>query len=98
MSNKKELSPAQVEKIAHRFSILSEPVRLMLLQELLKKEQCVNDLVVAMGCSQANVSRHLSLLYQEGLLSRRKQGTTVYYSIGDPSVADLCKIVCARIA
>jgi DNA-binding transcriptional ArsR family regulator len=53
--------------------------------------------VEEMGCSQANVSRHLSLLYQEGLLARRKEGTTVYYSIGDASVEDLCKIVCARI-
>ena len=97
MSNRKTLSLATLEKVAHRFLTLSEPVRLRLIQTLLSGEHCVNDLVDAIGCSQANVSHHLNILSNEGILARRKRGITVFYSIADPSVEDLCKIVCDKI-
>ena len=97
MSSPKLISLPTLQKVARRFSVLSEPVRLQLIQELLRGERCVNRLVEKIGCSQANVSRHLNLLYSEGVLARRKEGVVVFYSIADPSVADLCKIVCRRL-
>lgn len=50
------------------------------------------------GSSQANVSRHLMALHKSGILQRRKEGVTVYYSIADNATVDMCQSVCAKIA
>jgi DNA-binding transcriptional ArsR family regulator len=44
--------------------------------------------------NQANVSRHLTAMHEAGLLKRRPDGTSVYYSIADPIVFQLCDLVC----
>ena len=49
------------------------------------------------GSTQANVSKHLSLLAQYGLVKRESRGTSVYYSIADHSVYELCELVCGQI-
>jgi DNA-binding transcriptional ArsR family regulator len=85
---------AMVETVARRFRLLGEPVRLKLLQLLECGERTVNSLAEASGGNQANVSRHLTALYSSGLLSRRRDGASVYYSIADPVVFQLCDLVC----
>jgi ArsR family transcriptional regulator len=57
----------------------------------------VTELVAATGLAQANVSRHLQTLTEEGILSRRKEGVTVVYSIADPGIFDLCEHVCGSV-
>jgi ArsR family transcriptional regulator len=57
----------------------------------------VTDIVEATGGSQSNVSKHLSLLLSHGLVGRRREGTSAYYSIIDDSVFDLCDNVCGGI-
>lgn len=87
-----------IERVAQRFKVLSEPVRLELLDTLARnQEMSVQELVDATGHRQANVSKHLNLMAREGLLSRRKEGLYVYYAIDDPSIQGLCFLVTTRL-
>jgi len=88
----------QIAKAARRFKILSEPVRLELLNQMQQHgEMTVSELVEATGHQQANVSKHLGLMAREGLLSRRKEGLYVHYQISDPTLSALCMLVCGRL-
>ena len=64
--------------VAERFRVLSDPLRLRLLNALSAGEKSVAELVDATGASQANVSKHLGVLARAGLVSRRKAGLYVY--------------------
>lgn len=83
--------------VARRFALLSEPMRLKLLHALFDGEKPVNALVEATKGTQANVSRHLQTLADAGVLSRRKEGLQVFYSIKDPSIFELCELVCGSL-
>jgi DNA-binding transcriptional ArsR family regulator len=76
--------------LARRFRLLSEPTRLRLLCILSAEERSVGDLADQLGCTQANVSKHLGQLADEGLVSRRKAGLNTYYRVADESVFTLC--------
>jgi DNA-binding transcriptional ArsR family regulator len=91
------LSDRALDMIAHRFKLLAEPMRLRLLQLLMGGEKSVNELVALTGGTQANVSRHLQTLAQAHLLARRKQGLQVFYAIADPSIFQLCELVCGSM-
>jgi DNA-binding transcriptional ArsR family regulator len=97
----KGLSPAQMEQVfaqvSQFFSLLAEPSRLKILFILCNGEKSVNKVTEESGSSQANVSRHLTALHREGILKRRKEGVTVYYSIGDEATLGICQSVCARV-
>jgi DNA-binding transcriptional ArsR family regulator len=97
----KDLSPAQMEQVfaqvSQFFSLLAEPSRLKILFILCNGEKSVNQVTEETGLSQANVSRHLTALHREGILQRRKEGVTVYYSIGDEATLGICQSVCARV-
>jgi DNA-binding transcriptional ArsR family regulator len=86
-----------VELIARRFRVLGEPVRIKLLDRLRDGEASVNELADALGTSQQNVSKHLALLAEAGILGRRKAGTHVYYRIVDAGVFGLCEEVCGSL-
>lgn len=90
----KKQSREALEQIAARFRALSEPTRLAILQELKSGERTVGELVEAVGLSQANVSKQLSVLRDAGFLRREQRGTSAVYSIGDPLVMELCKLMC----
>ncbi|MGK7872932.1 MAG: ArsR/SmtB family transcription factor [Xenococcaceae cyanobacterium] len=87
-----------VQQVAGYFSILSEPMRLRILNLLGTGEKCVQELVEATQTSQANVSKHLKVMLQAGILSRRSKGTSAYYSVEDPLIFELCNLVCNRLA
>jgi DNA-binding transcriptional ArsR family regulator len=91
------LSETALQLVARRFAVLSEPMRLRLLHALFDGEKAVNALVGLSGGTQANVSRHLQTLADAGLLARRKEGLQVYYSISDPSIFELCTLVCGSL-
>jgi DNA-binding transcriptional ArsR family regulator len=86
-----------VELIAQRFRVLSEPTRIKLLDLLRVGPANVQQLTQASGSSQQNVSKHLAMLYQAGIVSRDKQGTSVVYAIADDSVFELCEHVCGGL-
>lgn len=91
-------SLAAEQQVAEYFSLLSEPMRLHLLDLLRDGEKCVQELVEATQTSQANVSKHLKVLWQAGILARRSAGTAAYYSVKDETIFHLCQIACQRIA
>jgi DNA-binding transcriptional ArsR family regulator len=86
-----------VELIAQRFKVLAEPMRVRLLDRLRDGEATVQELTEALGASQQNVSKHLGVLLQAGMVSRTKQGTSALYAIADPDVFALCELVCGGI-
>ena len=86
-----------VELIARRFRAMGEPLRIRLLDTLREGEATVNELAERLDASQQNVSKHLALLADAGILGRRKQGTRVYYRIADESVLELCDRVCGSV-
>ena len=92
-----QLSDRALELVAHRFKLLGEPTRLRLLRQLMQGEQSVNELVSASGSTQANVSKHLNMLAEGGLLARRKVGLSTLYSIADPTLFTLCDLVCRSL-
>jgi DNA-binding transcriptional ArsR family regulator len=102
MPTHQPLPDALVELVAQRFRVIGEPMRIRLLERLRDEPRSVGELVEATGASQQNVSKHLGVLHQAGIVSRAKDGNRVLYAIADPSVFSLCETVCgglqARVA
>ena len=86
-----------VELIAQRFRVLGEPMRIKLLDSLRDGAASVGELQDAVGASQQNVSKHLGVLHQAGMVSRSKRGTSAVYEIADDSVFELCDHVCGGL-
>lgn len=93
----KQLSPLALELIAGRFKALSEPMRLRLLNLLMQGERSVGQLVEASGSGQANVSKHLALLRDTGMIGMRREGLSTICYIADPIVGELCEMMCSRL-
>lgn len=93
----KQLSDEAIEMIAARFRVLSEPMRLKILHTLGDAEMSVGELVDTVGGSQANVSKHLGLMFEAGLVARRREGVTIYYRIADETIFELCETVCSSL-
>jgi DNA-binding transcriptional ArsR family regulator len=83
-----------VELIARRFRVLGEPMRIRLLDRLRDGDATVGELSDALQASQQNISKHLAVLSDAGVLGRRKDGNRVYYWIVDEGVFALCEDVC----
>ncbi len=86
-----------VELIARRFRVLGEPMRIKLLDRLRDGAASVAELQEATGASQQNISKHLGVLLQAGLVVRRKEGNFSRYEIADDSVFELCEQVCGGL-
>ena len=86
-----------VELIAQRFRVIGEPMRIKLLDRLREGPAMVSELREALGASQQNVSKHLGVLHQAGIVTRAKEGTAVRYEIADDSVFALCEQVCGGL-
>jgi DNA-binding transcriptional ArsR family regulator len=97
-SSMENLPLAALEQVAAYFQALSEPTRLRILNLLRDGERNVGELAELCGYTAANVSRHLSMLTQHGLVARESRGTAAYYRIADESVYALCDLVCGNIA
>jgi DNA-binding transcriptional ArsR family regulator len=91
------LPPELVELIAKRFRVLGDPLRITLLDRLRDGEATVSELREATGASQQNVSKHLGVLLEAGIVRRAKRGTSSVYSIADEGVFDLCEQVCGGL-
>lgn len=93
----RKMSPEALELVAARFKVLSEPLRLCILQALEGGEMSVSEITEAVESSQPNVSKHLKMLQEAGLIVRRQEGNTVYCSIADETVFELCDAVCSSL-
>jgi DNA-binding transcriptional ArsR family regulator len=85
-------------QVAAYFQALAEPTRLQILNLLRQREHNVGELAQLCGYSSANISRHLALLTQQGLVSRESRGNSAFYCIADASIYELCDLVCGNIA
>ena len=92
-----ELDPV-FDAVAAYFSVLSEPTRLKIMHAVCTGEKTVSQIVAETGATQTNVSRHLGLMHRHGVLARRRDGTQIHYRVADPTMVELCRIVCNRIA
>lgn len=86
-----------IELIAQRFRTIGEPMRIRLLNELRGGERTVSELVEACGSSQQNVSKHLGVLRDAGIVARRKDANFSRYRIADETILRLCDEVCGSI-
>ena len=86
-----------VDLIARRFRVLGEPTRIRLLDLLREHDATVTELHEALGASQQNVSKHLGVLLQAGIVRRTKEGTSARYAIADDGVFALCEHVCGGL-
>ena len=91
------LSDTALDLIAARFRALSEPMRLRLLNALMQGERTVGQLVEVSGSGQANVSKHLAVLRDAGMVGIRKEGMRTFCYIADPIVNELCEMMCSRL-
>jgi DNA-binding transcriptional ArsR family regulator len=85
------------ELIARRFRALGDPLRVRILDLLRDQELSVTVLAERLAAGQQNVSKHLAVLVDTGMLARRKDGTHVYYRIADEGVFALCEQVCGSL-
>jgi DNA-binding transcriptional ArsR family regulator len=89
----RDLSDAELAKVADQFRLLSEPMRLKILQALCVKPLAVGEIVAATGATQSNISKHLALLTSAGVIARKKDGQFVYYRMCNPLTMKLCELV-----
>ena len=92
------LDDSALGHVAAYFRALSEPNRLRILNTLRDGEKNVGQITHLTDCSQANVSKHLAVLFEAGLVLRETQGTASFYRIADEATFELCDIVCGNIA
>ena len=92
-----QLDDPAMQEVADFFSAFSAPMRLKILNALRGGERNVSDLAARLGGSQANVSKHLGMLTQRGLVAKSTRGTSAFYRIADPRIFELCDLVCVQV-
>jgi DNA-binding transcriptional ArsR family regulator len=92
------LSPTALGLMAEFFKVLSEASRLQIVCVLRSGSKNVTEIIEATGLGQANVSKHLKILSQAGIVSRRQEGVCVYYQIANPFIFELCELVCEALS
>ena len=93
-----QLSLESLALIANFFKVLSEPSRLQIVCTLKSGPHSVSEIIEQTGLGQANVSKHLKLLSQAGIVSRQPRGVSAYYKITNPAFFQLCEIVCESLS
>lgn len=93
-----KLSPEILKLVADFFKVLSESSRLQIVCSLKGGKKNVSEIIEATGLGQANVSKHLKILAQAGIVSREQQGVCVYYQIANAFVFELCELVYTSLA
>ncbi|MGD1852626.1 MAG: ArsR/SmtB family transcription factor [Leptolyngbyaceae cyanobacterium] len=93
-----QLSPAALGLMADFFKVLSEVSRLQIVCALKSGDKNVTEIIEITGLGQANVSKHLKMLAQAGVVSRHQEGVCVYYQIANPFLFELCDLVCNALS
>lgn len=92
------LPSSALAPVADYFKVLSELSRLQVLCSLKAGSKNVTEIMEETGLGQANVSKHLKILSQAGIVSRTPQGVSVYYEIAEPFIFELCELVGDRLS
>ncbi|MEK6726024.1 MAG: metalloregulator ArsR/SmtB family transcription factor [Deltaproteobacteria bacterium] len=72
---------------------LANPKRLEVINTLRDKEMPVTEMAEKMGITKANLSQHLAIMRDKGILKSRREGTNIYYSLANPKVIQACDIM-----
>ncbi len=72
---------------------LADPKRLCVLETLAAGEASVSELSTCVGCQVPNMSQHLAVLRSAGLVTTRREGSTVYYRLASPQVLEACRLL-----
>ncbi len=83
----------QIEQAARAMKSIAHPLRLKILCLVADEEMSVQDIVEAVGTSQSNISQHLAILRDKGVLKARKDANRVFYRIGDARTLEMVGIV-----
>ncbi|WP_421658891.1 ArsR/SmtB family transcription factor [Leptothermofonsia sp. ETS-13] len=89
-----KLTPEALGLMAEFFKVLSEVSRLQIVCTLKMGAKNVTEIIEETGLGQANVSKHLKILTQAGVVAREQRGVCVYYRIVNPFLFQLCDLVC----
>ena len=79
-------------EISKVFKALSHPARLKLLKNLMKRECCVGEIQKCLALSQPNVSQHLGILKEAGIIVGKREKNKICYSISDNRIKKILKI------
>jgi DNA-binding transcriptional ArsR family regulator len=83
--------------IAKRLKAIADPSRLAIMHMLCEGERNVTELVGMTGLTQANVSKHLRILREEGLVSYRRDHRRIFYDLANELHKDICSLVCRSL-
>jgi len=90
------LDDSKIQLFKHQARIcktLADAKRLMILHELRDSEMSVGQLASNLGLPQSNVSQHLAILRERGIVTTRRDGTTIYYKLANPKIGEACDLV-----
>lgn len=93
-----KMPPSALGLVADFFKVLSESSRLNIVCCLRNGEKNVSEIIEETKLGQANVSKHLKMLAQVGIVSRTQKGINVYYQISNPFIFELCDLVCNSLS
>ena len=79
----------EIERASRSLKAISHPLRLKILCTVADKEISVQDIVNLVGTSQSNISQHLAILREKGILASRKDANRVYYRVSDARTLSL---------
>jgi DNA-binding transcriptional ArsR family regulator len=82
-----------IEQASRAMKAMSHPLRLKILCVLGEEEVSVQEIVDSVGTSQSNISQHLAIMRDKGVLRTRKDANRVYYRVGDARTLDLIKMM-----
>ncbi|MBV1777088.1 metalloregulator ArsR/SmtB family transcription factor [Burkholderiaceae bacterium DAT-1] len=82
-----------IEQASRAMKAMSHPLRLKILCVLGDKEVSVQDIVDAVGTSQSNISQHLAIMREKGVLRTRKDANRVYYRVGDTRTLEVVSMM-----
>ena len=90
------INQRQMNRMATLFATLSDPARLRILNCLRTGPRSVGDIHRSCRLKQANTSKHLRVLRENGLVTPQREGTTVRYTISEPLIFGLCDLACDK--
>jgi DNA-binding transcriptional ArsR family regulator len=92
------MQDGEIEEAARRFALLGDPTRLRILHAVMEHgEAPVHEIARLAGASRFNTSAHLNRLALSGLVSRRREASTVFYRVDDRELPKICEAMCASM-
>lgn len=88
-----ELQKRIYELHAEICKTLASPKRLEILQHLRDSEMTVSEIVARVGAAKANISQHLAVMRQRGIVSTRREGINIYYRVANPKIIQACDLM-----